>query len=357
MLRLKHISITQYKNYEYFNLPLEKMVVGISGKNGRGKTNLLDAVFYGCFTRSYFSSTDQMCTRQGESGFRLELDFELDDAIKKVVCIYRSGNKKEILLNDVPYDKFSRHIGLFPVVMIAPDDIELITDGSELRRKFIDTMISQLNPDYLQYLIRYNKILAQRNSLLKQWQHQPNTALLEILDEQLILPGNMIHETRKQFLTNFMQVARTFYTRISGEAYVPGMQYQSALEHQPLETLLRESRNKDIMLQRTTTGIHKDDLLFTLGELPFRNIASQGQRKSLLFALKFAEYEIIKQQKKHCLLLLDDVFEKLDAQRVQNLMQWVCEACAGQVLITDTHHERLERTFKEVGIDAQYVNL
>ncbi|MBX2939813.1 MAG: DNA replication and repair protein RecF [Ferruginibacter sp.] len=356
-MRLKHISITQYKNYEYFNLPLHKMVVGISGKNGRGKTNLLDAVFYGCFTRSYFTSSDQWCARQGESGFRLELDFELEDELKKVVCIYRGGNKKEILLNDVPYEKFSQHIGTFPVVMIAPDDIELITDGSEVRRKFIDTMISQLNPEYLQLLIRYNKILAQRNSVLKQWHTQPNHALLDILDEQWIPTGKRIYEIRKQFLLNFMQVASTFYTRISGESYVPGMLYQSALEQQSFDILLHESRQKDIHLQRSTTGIHKDDLLFTLGALPFRTIASQGQRKSLLFALKFAEYEIIRQQKKHCLLLLDDVFEKLDEQRIQNLMQWVCEASTGQVLITDTHRERLEKTFKDAGIDAQFVSL
>lgn len=357
MLRLNHISITQYKNYEYFNLALNKMVVGICGRNGRGKTNLLDAIFYSCFTRSYFTNTDQLCTRKGFSGFRLELDFVVEETPRKVLSIYRGGNKKEILLNGVAYEKFSQHIGLLPVVMIAPDDIELITDGSEVRRKFLDTMISQLDPVYLQNLIKYNKVLAQRNSLLKQWHQQPNDSLLEILDEQLLIPGNKIFEARRNFLQAFIDETGKFYNRIAGEAYQPGIQYQSSLLQQNFDDLLKSSKDKDILLQRSTVGVHKDDLVFTLGEIPFRNIASQGQRKSLLFALKLAEYEIIKRQKNHCLLLLDDIFEKLDEQRMLNLMKWVYHDCTGQVFITDTHRSRLEKTFDELGIDAQIVEL
>lgn len=356
MLQLKHINLTQYKNYEYFNLALNRPILGICGRNGRGKTNLLDAVFYACFTKSYFTSSDLLCTKKDFNGFRIELEFSLNEQPQKIVCIYRGG-KKEIFLNDVPYEKFSEHIGKFPVVMIAPDDIELIIEGSEVRRKFIDTMISQLDSEYLKVLITYNRILTQRNSLLKQWYNAPDHMLLDILDAQLIPAGNFIFRKRQSFLQNFSDTAHTYYNKISGEAYSPSIRYHSQLMKDDFEKLLKQSRERDILMQRSNTGIHKDDLIFLLEEIPFKNIASQGQKKSLLFALKLAEYDIIIQEKKHCILLLDDVFEKLDEHRITNLMNWVCKECKGQVMITDTHRERLETSFKNAGVEAQIIVL
>lgn len=356
MLRLKHINLTQYKNYEYYNLTVNHNILGICGKNGRGKTNLLDAVFYACFTKSYFTSTDQLCTKKGFTGFRIEVDFTLEEVSQKIVCIYRGG-KKEIYLNDEPYEKFSEHIGKFPVVMIAPDDIELIIEGSEVRRKFIDTMISQLDADYLKHLIAYNKILTQRNSLLKLWFHAPDNALLDILDQQLIPVGNFIFNKRKAFLEKFTELTGKYYHLISGESYQPEIKYYSQLLHASFEDLLKQNRDKDLMLQRSNAGTHKDDLIFLLEDAPFKNIASQGQKKSLLFALKLTEYEIIRSEKQHCILLLDDVFEKLDAHRITNLMNWVCKECDGQVVITDTHRERLEASFKKAGVESQIIEL
>jgi DNA replication and repair protein RecF len=357
MLHLNHIRIIQYKNYEYFDLNIKSNIVGICGKNGIGKTNLLDAIYYGCFTKSYFTASDQLCVRKGFDGFRIELDFSDNNNPEKVVCVLRGSQKKEILLNDIPYEKFSAHIGKFPVVMIAPDDIELIIDGSELRRRFIDTMISQVDANYLSQLITYNKILQQRNSLLKNWHYNPDFTLLEVLDEQLIAPATYIYTVRHTFLEGFLKAAVAYYLKISGESYEPGIVYRSSLHNTDFKTLLKSSLERDIYLQRTTTGIHRDDLILTLGEQPFKQIASQGQKKSLLFALKLAEYDFICRERNNCILLLDDVFEKLDAQRMSNLLNWVCSDCKGQVFITDTHRERLENGFASTGIKAQILNL
>ena len=322
-----------------------------------GKTNLLDAIYYTCFTRGYFSHTDAMNTRSGHEGFRLQALFERDGAEMDVVCIYRGGNRKEISLNGIPYEKFSQHIGTLPVVMIAPDDVELISGGSEMRRKFADTLISQLNPAYLQELIRYNKVLQQRNSLLKNWNTHPSYDLLEALDHQLSPAADGIHKTRKHYFEELIPTVKKFYARIAPGNDVISLSYQSQLNLNDQATLLKEGREKDILLQRSNYGIHKDDLVIMLNDQPFKQIASQGQRKSLLFALKLAEYETICMHKNYCILLLDDVFEKLDEERMKNLMEWVCLENSGQVFITDTHRSRLEEAFSSLGIAAQEILL
>ena len=357
MLRLRHISITQFKNYSKFSVDFNSNVIGISGRNGMGKTNLLDAIYYSCFTRSYFSHTDAMNTQSGTAGFRLQASFEKEGEELEVISIYRGGNKKEISLNGIPYEKFSQHIGVLPVVMIEPDDVELISGGSEIRRKFFDTLISQLNPAYLQSLIRYNKVLQQRNSLLKNWNNQPSYDLLDALDHQLAEPGNLIYQARKQYLEELIPVVIRFYQRIAPGSDRIGLAYQSQLLEDDQALLLQNGRQKDILLQRSNYGVHKDELVIGLNEQTFKTIASQGQRKSLLFALKLAEYEMIRSYKGYCILLLDDVFEKLDEERMKNLMQWVCLENEGQVFITDTHRSRLEEAFKSLGIAAQEISL
>ncbi len=360
MFCLDKIIITQFKNYSLSTFEFDQNVVGICGLNGKGKTNLLDAIYYCCFTRSYFSGTDAMNIGFGKDGFRLEGFFRKEGKAQKVTCINRGGTKKEFLLNDTPYEKFSKHIGLFPAVMIAPDDVELITGKSENRRKYLDTIISQVDTEYLQHLIVYNKVLQQRNSLLKRMEEEKNAGLelLEILDEQLIGPGNFIHRERTAFLQKLIPRVIEFYHMIAEDAETINLHYLSQLTEQSFSQLLKQNRQKDILLQRSNAGIHKDDISIELNGQPFKNIASQGQRKSLLFSLKLAEFELLKENKGFApLLLLDDVFEKLDSRRMQQLLQWVCKKNNGQVFITDTHRERLEEAFDSLDVEFQVIAL
>jgi len=360
MLQINKITITQYKNYDFDSFDFTERVIGICGLNGKGKTNLLDAVYYCCFTKSYFSNTDALTVQFDRDGFRLEGFFENRQATQKLVCIYRGTGKKELLLNDVPYEKMSQHIGKFPAVMVAPDDIELITGGSEERRRFVDTVISQMNAEYLQQLIQYNKVLQQRNSLLKRFAEQGKTdwPLLEVLDEQLIAPGNFIYAQRKDFTEALIPLVQQFYNQIAENNEVVNLQYESQLNSGNFESVLNHYRQKDFMLQRSNGGVHKDDMTMLLNGQSFKNTASQGQRKSLLFALKLAEFELLKKNKGFApLLFLDDVFEKLDDNRMQHLLHWVCNQNTGQVFITDTHKERLKDAFVSLNVPYQIIEL
>jgi DNA replication and repair protein RecF len=356
MLQINTIAITQFKNYSYTSFSFNERIIGICGLNGKGKTNLLDAIYYCCFTKSYFSKTDTLNTQFGMDGFRLEASTNDDD----IVFIFRGAGKKELLLNGVPYTKLSEHIGKFPAVMVAPDDIELITGGSEERRRFVDTVISQMDADYLQQLIQYNKVLQQRNSLLKRFAEQGKTdwPLLEVLDEQLIKPGNFIYTTRKNFTASLIPLVQKFYNQIAANEEEVTLQYESQLNLNSFESLLNQMRQKDFLLQRSNGGVHKDDITMLLNGQVFKTTASQGQRKSLLFALKLAEFELLKNNKGFApLLFLDDVFEKLDDNRMQHLLHWVCNENSGQVFITDTHKERLEDAFKSLQVKYQVTEL
>ncbi len=360
MLQINKITITQYKNYDFASFDFKERVIGICGLNGKGKTNLLDAIYYCCFTKSYFSKTDALSVQFDKDGFRLEAFFENDTEEQKLVCIHRGAGKKELLLNEVPYEKMSQHIGKFPAVMVAPDDIELITGGSEERRRFIDTVISQMDAEYLQQLIQYNKVLQQRNSLLKRFAEQGKTdwPLLEVLDEQLIVPGNFIYTKRKNFTADLIPLVQKFYNQIAANAEAVTLQYESQLNTGDFESVLNQYRQKDFMLQRSNGGVHKDDISMLLNDQSFKNTASQGQRKSLLFALKLAEFELLKTNKGFApLLFLDDVFEKLDDNRMQQLLHWVCNENTGQVFITDTHKDRLEDAFKSLQVKYQVIEL
>lgn len=354
MLQLKHLALTQFKNYPKASFDFHSNVVGIFGKNGIGKTNLLDAIYYSCITRSYFSVSDQMNILFGHNGFRIEAHFEKENNAFNVITIFRN-NKKEISVNDVPYEKLAQHLGKFPVVMVAPDDIELVSGASETRRKFIDAVLCQLDPEYLLQLMRHNKTLQQRNSLLKNYHHNPDNLLLDVLDTQLSVATEFIYERRKLFMQELLPSIISFYQRIAGTKDLPEIIFKSHLHDSAADVLLKENRQKDILLQRTSHGIHRDDILVMFNDIPFRNIASQGQRKSLLFAFKLAEYAALVRHAGHCLLLLDDVFEKLDEGRMNNLLQWVCIENTGQVFITDTHRERLEKTFANLKIEAQLI--
>lgn len=360
MFFLDKIAITQFKNYHFSTFEFNERVIGISGLNGRGKTNLLDAIYYCCFTKSYFSKTNGLNIQFNKDGFRLEATVENNGKKQKIVCINRLGGKNELELDGVPYEKISQHIGKFPAVMIAPDDISLITDGNEERRRFIDIVLCQTDPKYLQQLMIYNKVLLQRNSLLKQFaeQRKTNWPLLETLDEQLIAPGNYIYKLRKTFTAELIPQVVKFYQQISDNNELIHIQYQSQLNDCSFIDLLNNYRQKDFLLQRSNAGIHKDEISFQLNQHVFKTTASQGQRKSLLFALKLAEFEILTQHKGFPpLLLLDDVFEKLDDQRMEHLLHWVCNENNGQVFITDTHKSRLTQTLEKLQTSYQIIEL
>ena len=347
MLSLQSITLVQFKNYSQQTFRFDRRIVGITGPNGSGKTNLLDAIYYVCFTKSYFTSSESQNTQYHANGFRLEARFEKNKHAEKVICTFKEG-KKEISLNDDPYDRFSQHIGHLPAVMIAPDDAEIILGGSEERRKWLDGLLSQLYPGYLEHLMAYQKVLQQRNSLLKSLPNQTHSqdALLDVFDQQLVQHGEPVFAMRNEFLPEFIAQVQDRYDYLAGRHEVVNIRYHCSLFQQPFGKILAANRNKDKMMQRTTEGIHRDDLLFLLDDHAMKSSASQGQRKSFLFALKLAQYEVMKRQKQFPpLLLLDDVFEKLDQERVMRLIALVSSDAYGQVFITDTHADRLRAAF------------
>ena len=360
MLQINSISLVQFKNYRQKDFRFTARIVGISGPNGIGKTNLLDAIYYLCFTKSYFTRSDAVNALSGTGGFRIDGMLEKQDETSQAVCILRETGKKEFTLNNDPYEKFSHHVGKFPCVFIAPDDIRIITEGSEERRRFTDAILSQLDPEYLQRLMNYNKIILQRNSYLKACaeNRSHDTKLLDVYDEQLTKDGNYIFRKRKAFLQECILLVKEFYRKISGSDEDVDLTYDSQLLRWDYEELLKSSRDKDKFMQRTTAGIHKDDISISLNKQPFRNIASQGQRKSLLFALKLSEFEMLKTAKGFApLLLLDDVFEKLDESRMHNLLDWVCVQNDGQIFITDTHKARIIEHLEKLSANFQIIDL
>lgn len=360
MLCINLLKLVQFRNYPNDRFEFSNRIVGICGANGTGKTNLLDGIHYLSLTRSYFSRPDSQSVSHGAQGMRIEGQFSIEDTTYNTVCILRENNRKEFLVNDEPYKKFSNHIGRFPCVMIAPDDVELITGSSEERRNFVDTILCQADPSYLQQLIAYNKILAQRNGFLKHAAESgtTDTILLETLNEQLATSGQVIFEQRRSFMSEFLSLVLHHYLRIAESDDGVALRYDSQLLQGSMKELLSASLQKDLALQRTSVGIHRDDLEMMMHGFAFKSQASQGQRKSLLFALKLAEWEALK-RKKHFepILLLDDVFEKLDAHRMHNLLHWVCAENEGQVFITDTHRERLTKQLLDIGVEFQIIEL
>lgn len=352
---LKNITLLNFKNYATAELRFAKTVNAFVGNNGAGKTNLLDAIHYLCLCKSYFNPIDSQQIKANEDIFLIQGDFDRKEKNEKITCGLKRNQKKQFKRNKKEYDKLANHIGLFPLVMISPYDVNLIMDGSEERRKFIDNVISQTDSNYLDELILYNKHLLNRNSLLKQVAvtRKLDVTLLEILNEQLIFSGNKIFEKRKQFLLDFIPLFNQHYTYITDDAEQVSLSYQSQLNEQSFSDLLAQSVERDRILERTTTGIHKDELLFTIGEMPLKKFGSQGQQKSFLIALKLAQYSYLQKVRDFKpLLLLDDIFDKLDDLRVRKLMKMVSHHDFGQIFITDTGKDRVLSVFKEIDVEV-----
>ena len=308
-----------------------------------GKTNLLDAVYFLCMAKSHFNIPDQAVLRNSAGYMRMEGYFERMEQPEKIVVKYEPRKSKAMERAGAPYERLADHIGLLPVVFIAPDDAELLTEGSEARRRFLDNTLCQTDPDYLRALMTYNRVLQQRNALLKQMAGiNTANALMEAYDQQLLHPARYIYAQRSAFVASFSEIFLTCYGAIAPKAEEVEVVYRSELSVQPMESLLKVNLAKDCAVQRTTSGTHRDDLDCRIGGMPVKRFASQGQRKSFLLALKLAQYEVIKRHKGfRPILLLDDLFDKLDPQRTGRLVELLAGESFGQVFITDTQESRI----------------
>ncbi len=346
---LSKITLLNFKNHESLSLSFSKKINCFIGKNGVGKTNIVDAVYYLCLTKSYFNSVDQQNILFTKDFFRLEGRFQKQDGAFEIVYKLPTNKRKELLINDVAVPKLSDHIGNFPCIIVSPDDSQLILGSSEERRKFLDGTISQINHEYLEWLITYNKVLAQRNAALKRFAETRYTDkhLLESYDKQLIPLGTKIYEARKVVMQKLQPIFQKFYKQISLERELVNFAYYSQLNEKTFDELLEGSLNRDVMLQRTDVGIHKDDMEFFLGANKMKKFGSQGQQKSFIISMKFAQYDLIAQSKQFKpLLLIDDIFDKLDNDRSQKLIELIAGSEFGQIFLTDTYDAHIRETLK-----------
>lgn len=346
---LSNIQLLNFKNHEQLSKSFSKKINCLIGRNGAGKTNMIDAIYYLCLTKSYFNSVDQQNVLFGKDFFRVDGKFSKPDGAFEVVYKFNVSKRKELLINDVTVPKLSDHIGGFPCIIISPDDSQLLLGGSEERRKFLDSTISQINHEYLEWLMTYNKTLAQRNASLKLFAETRTTDkhLLETYDRQLVPLATKIYEARKTVLQKMQPIFQQHYKTISLEREPVSFTYYSQLNETPLADLLKISLQKDLALQRTDAGIHKDDLEFFIGSGKMKKFGSQGQQKSFIISMKFAQYEMIKNAAGPGLkpiLLIDDIFDKLDNDRSQQLVELIAGELFGQVFLTDTDDAHIRKT-------------
>ena len=334
-----------------FQFEFDSKINCLIGNNGVGKTNVLDAIYHLSFGKSYFNPITVQNIKHGEAFFVIEGNYDKNNREEKIIVSAKRGIKKIIKRNGKPYPRFSEHIGFLPLVIISPADRDLIIEGSETRRKFMNGVISQRDSDYLNTLLNYNKIIAQRNSLLKYFavNHTHNQETLDIYNLQMHDLGTTIYEKRKAFLNDFIPIFSKRYQSISNSKEIVDIQYKSQLNEQDLLILLNENLTKDKISQYSNYGIHKDDLIFDIEEHPIKKFGSQGQQKSFLIALKLAQFDFIKDQSKASpILLMDDIFDKLDEQRVKQIITLVKNQDFGQLFISDTHADRTEKVIKKI---------
>ncbi len=357
---LKSLNLLNYKNFDAFTVEFDAKINCFVGANGVGKTNILDAIYHLSFGKSYFNPIASQNIRHEQDFFVVDGLYEKGDREEKVIVSLKRGQKKSIKRNGKAYERFSEHIGFLPLVIISPADRDLIIEGSDTRRKFMDGVISQSDKSYLEALLNYSKILAQRNALLKYFalNNNFNKESLEVYNEQLSVYGSEIHDKRKLFLKAFIPILKNRYKAISNNNEEVDLLYNSQLNDSSLMELFSNAIAKDRMLQYTSVGTHKDDLEFLIKGYPIKKFGSQGQQKSFLIALKLAQFDFIKTQSGETpLLLLDDIFDKLDEQRVAQIIKLVNEEHFGQLFISDTHAERTEKAIKSVHQSYQIFQL
>ena len=350
-MTLENLSLLNYKNFETVSFQFDSKINCLVGNNGVGKTNVLDAIYHLSFGKSYFNPSTVQNIKHGEEFFVIEGNYTKKNREEKIIVSAKRGHKKVIKRNGKSYNRFSEHIGFLPLVIVSPTDRDLIIEGSDTRRKFIDGVISQGDSNYLQTLLNYNKVLTQRNSLLKYFaiNNTYNQETLDIYNLQLHDLGTTIFEKRKEFLEEFMPIFLKRYQSISNSKESVTLTYKSQLNEKELLVLLEENSAKDKITQYSNYGIHKDDLNFEIEEHPIKKFGSQGQQKSYLIALKLAQFDFIKAHSKvNPILLMDDIFDKLDELRVAQIISLVKNEDFGQLFISDTHSDRTENVIKKI---------
>ncbi|MFV0366526.1 MAG: DNA replication/repair protein RecF [Mangrovibacterium sp.] len=353
---LEKLSLTNFKNIEDLDVQFSPNLNCFIGNNGAGKTNVMDAIYYLSFCKSFLNSTDGLNINHDADFFLLKGDYQDADGVENVHCGLKQGQKKSFKCNKKEYKRLADHIGKIPLIVITPSDNDLITSGSEERRRFIDALISQYDAAYLNALIRYNKVLQQRNKLLKQFFVQRNFSAesLELWDDQLVIYAREIHAKRLEYIKRLKPIFQKYYDLISGGKEEIDLYYKSHLNEGELADLLIQSREKDRVLQYTSVGTHRDDIDFMLGDYPLKKLGSQGQKKTYLVAMKLAQFDFVKKMSKATpILLLDDIFDKLDANRVEQIMTLVVQQHFGQIFITDTNRENLDMIIKKLNADSK----
>jgi len=352
MAVLENIILQNFRNIAFAQLQFSSSFNCICGRNGQGKTNLLDAIYYLSMTKSAMGVSDHFCTRHGSEGFTIAGTYRMNDGMNSTIALSVDKNGKTIKRDGKAYKTASAHIGILPIITVSPLDASLVSESGEERRRAINAVISQINPMYLASLQRYNRFLIQRNRMLKE--AGPDASLLDVIDAGMSKEAAFIYEERRKFTVKLETAVRAHYKTLSGDMETVGIEYSSELDT-PMEDLLRASRQKDLLLKFTTVGIQRDDFIFTMNGQPIRKCGSQGQQKCFLIAFKLAHFDIIREA---CgfppILLLDDVFDKLDSIRIENLIRVVNDRRFGQIFITDTDRKRLEEIIGKISSDTRY---
>ena len=348
---LKQLSAINFKSYSQIEVEFHSKLNCFIGNNGQGKTNLLDTIYYLSMCKSAFNPIDSQNIKHGEDFFIVQGQYNRDQKEENIFCAVKLNEGKAFKRNGKEYQRLADHVGLLPLVIVSPADLALIIEGSEERRRYINSVISQFDKLYLDELIRYNRVLAQRNKLLKDFADKNSFSddLIEVLDIQLEQLGNVIFTKRKQFVEKLIPIFQKYYSIVSGDSETVKLEYQSQLEDASYSELLKNSISKDRAIQYTSVGIHKDDLILMLGDHLIKKDGSQGQQKTYLIALKLAQFEFIKNISGiRPILLLDDIFDKLDLNRVESFIKLVSDNGFGQIFITDTNKSRLDEILEKL---------